>query len=135
MNARLGGVYDGWYIVGGAFVLQAAGFMLFAIHPAPWSLIAGSAIFGFTMGVVVILQPLVTAECFGRRTFGRVFGPIYLSIRIGSALGQVVIGVIYASVGEYRPAWIILSVMLALAAIGIRWAVVADAVRTPVAPK
>jgi len=123
-------------VAGGVFLLQAAAFMLFAIHPAPWSLIAGSAIFGFTMGVVVILQPLVTAKCFGQRTFGRVFGPIYLWIRIGSALGPVVIGVIYAAAGEYGLAWIILSAMLALAAIGIRWAVIADAglEKTPIAP-
>ncbi|MCG8543826.1 MAG: MFS transporter [Alphaproteobacteria bacterium] len=104
-------------------LLQAAAFTLFAVHPAPWSLIVGSGIFGFTMGLVVILQPLATAECFGQRSFGRVFGPIYMWVRVGSAIGPVIIGVIYAASGDYTAAWIVLALALLFAAISVRWAV------------
>jgi OFA family oxalate/formate antiporter-like MFS transporter len=110
-----------------AFLLQASGFLLFAVHPAPWSLVAGSAIFGFTMGICVILQPLATAECFGQQSFGRVFGPIYMWIRIGSAIGPLVIGLLYAANGRYTAAWLVLTAVLTLAAVTIRWA-------TPPAP-
>lgn len=109
------------------FLLQASGFLLFAVHPAPWSLVTGSAIFGFTMGICVILQPLTTAECFGQQSFGRVFGPIYMWIRIGSAIGPLTIGLLYAAKGNYTAAWLVLSAVLALAAVTIRWA-------TPPAP-
>jgi len=104
------------------FLLQASGFVLFAVHPAPWSLVLGSAIFGFTMGVVVVLQPLATAECFGQPSFGRVFGPIYMWVRIGSALGPMIIGFLFAATGDYRAAWITVALMLIAASIAIRWA-------------
>ena len=104
-------------------LLQALAFALFAVHPAPWSLIAGSGLFGFTMGLVVILQPLATAECFGQQSFGRVFGPIYMWARIGSAIGPVIIGVIYAASGDYTAAWIVLALVLLFSAISVRWAV------------
>jgi MFS family permease len=106
----------------GILLLEATAFVLFAVHPEPWALILGSAIFGFSMGLVVTLQPLTTAECFGERSFGRVFGPIYLWIRIGSALGPLIIGVLYAANGSYTAAWIVLAAMLVFAAIAIRWA-------------
>lgn len=109
------------------FLLQASGYLLFAVHPAPWSLVTGSAIFGFTMGICVILQPLATAECFGQQSFGRVFGPIYMWIRIGSAIGPLAIGLLYAANGSYTAAWLVLAAVLALAAVTIRWA-------TPPAP-
>jgi MFS family permease len=111
----------------GILLLEATAFLLFAFHPVPWSMVLGSAIFGFSMGLVVTLQPLTTAECFGQRSFGRVFGPIYLWIRIGSALGPLIIGVLYAANGSYTAAWIVLAIMLMLAAVAIRWA-------TPPAP-
>ncbi|MGD8810106.1 MAG: MFS transporter, partial [Gammaproteobacteria bacterium] len=111
----------------GILLLEATAFLLFAFHPVPWSMVVGSAIFGFSMGLVVTLQPLTTAECFGQRSFGRVFGPIYLWIRIGSALGPLIIGLLYAANGSYTAAWIVLAIMLMLAAVAIRWA-------TPPAP-
>lgn len=104
------------------FLLQASGFILFAVHSAPWSLVLGSAIFGFTMGVVVVLQPLATAECFGQPSFGRVFGPIYMWIRIGSAIGPLIIGLLVTATGDYRASWITVALMLIAASIAVRWA-------------
>ncbi len=114
-------------LASGILLLEATAFLMFAFYPVPWILILGSAIFGFSMGLVVTLQPLTTAECFGQRSFGRIFGPIYLWIRIGSALGPLIIGVLYAVNGSYTAAWIVLAVMLMIAAVAIRWA-------TPPAP-
>lgn len=110
-------------VASAVFLLQASGFVLFAVHPVPWSLVAGSAIFGFTMGLCVILQPLTTAECFGQRSFGTVFGPIYMWIRTGSAIGPLAIGLLFAATGTYTAAWLVLAAALTVAAISIRWAV------------
>jgi MFS family permease len=116
----------------GILLLEATAFLLFAFYPVPWSLILGSAIFGFSMGLVVTLQPLTTAECFGQRSFGRIFGPIYLWIRIGSALGPLIIGVLYAVNDSYTAAWIVLAVMLMIAAVAIRWATPPEPAASPV---
>jgi len=119
-------------IATGILLLEATAFLLFAFYPVPWTLILGSAIFGFSMGLVVTLQPLTTAECFGQRSFGRVFGPIYLWIRIGSALGPLIIGVLYALNDSYTAAWVVLAVMLIIAAVTIRWATPPEPAASPV---
>lgn len=117
-------------VASAVFLLQAAGFVLFAVHPVPWSLVAGSAIFGFTMGLCVILQPLTTAECFGQRSFGTVFGPIYMWIRTGSAIGPLAIGLLFAATGTYTAAWLVLAAALTVAAVSIRWAVAPESAET-----
>ena len=117
-------------VASAVFLLQASGFVLFAVHPVPWSLVAGSAIFGFTMGLCVILQPLTTAECFGQRSFGIVFGPIYMWIRTGSAIGPLAIGLLFAATGTYTAAWLVLAAALTVAAVSIRWAVAPGSAET-----
>lgn len=109
------------------FVLQAASFLLLACGSAPWSLITGAALFGLTMGIVVILQPLTTATCFGQHAFGRIYGPIYLGIRLGAALGPLLCGLLSATTGSYRLVWLLVAGGLGVAAVSIRWA-------TPPAP-
>jgi MFS family permease len=121
--ALLGNHWRPRHVAISVFMLQAAAFLLLATGNTPWSLIAGSAVFGFTMGIVVILQPLTTAECFGQRTFGRIYGPIYLGIRLGSALGPLLCGVISIAMGSYQLVWLLMAGGLLLAAISIRWAV------------
>jgi MFS family permease len=90
---------------------------------ATWVLAAGSVVFGLTMGIIVSIQPLVAADCFGRRSFGRIYGPIYLAIQIGTGLGSLVFGLTAAAFGSYRPVLAIVAVTLLLAAFGMRWAV------------
>ncbi|GIX47711.1 MAG: MFS transporter [Candidatus Tectimicrobiota bacterium] len=107
----------------GIFLLQAAAFGLLATTTAAWGLVLGSALFGFTMGIVVILQPLTTAQCFGQQAFGRIYGPIYLGIRLGSALGPLLCGLLSAAVGSYQPVWLLVAGGLLLAAFCSRWAV------------
>ena len=55
------------------------------------------------MGIIVSIQPLVAADCFGRRSFGRIYGPIYLAIQIGTGLGSLVFGLSATAFGSYRP--------------------------------
>jgi hypothetical protein len=74
------------------------------------------------MGLMVMLHPLATANCFGQKTFGRIYGPVYLGIRIGAAFGPLLMGLLYAQLGSYRPVWISVATTLGLAAVGIQWA-------------
>jgi MFS family permease len=99
------------------FALQALSFVILAFATSAIGMTIGSALFGLTMGVVVTLQPLLTAHCFGRVSFGRIYGPIYLSIRLGSALGPALVGGLLALSGDYFAAWMALAVSLAVALI------------------
>jgi hypothetical protein len=74
-----------------------------------------SAIFGLTMGIVVILQPLTTAKCFGQKAFGRIYGPIYMGIRIGAAIGPLLLGILSSARGHYQMTWFIVAAALGLA--------------------
>lgn len=99
------------------FALQALSFVVLAFAESSIDMTIGSALFGLTMGVVVTLQPLLTAHCFGRVSFGRIYGPIYLSIRLGSALGPALVGGMLALSGDYFAAWLALALSLAAALI------------------
>lgn len=105
------------------FLLQALGLALSALGEAKGVLIVGSALFGFTMGVIVILQPLITAQCFGQQAFGRIYGPIYLGIRLGAASGPLLFGVLATAMDHYRPVLLLVAAGLVLASFGVRWAV------------
>ena len=99
-----------WMIV--VFFIQAMAFMVLAVAASPVGLIIGSALFGLTMGVVITLQPLVTAFVFGRTSFGNVYGPIYLGIRIGAAVGPGLVGLAVAGLDGYPFVWTCLAVTL-----------------------
>jgi len=105
-----------------AFLLQASALLLSAFSNSSWTLVLGSAAFGASMSVVVILQPVVTAGCFGQRSFGHIHGPIYLGIRIGSAIGPLIFGVISVAAGSYQPALVLVAAGLLVAAVVLRWA-------------
>jgi MFS family permease len=106
----------------GIFALQAVGLLLSAVGAATWLLIAGSAAFGLTMGIIVSLQPVISAECFGRRSFGRIYGPLYLGVKIGSALGPLLIGLMATGMESYRLAWIVVAAGPFLATLLMPWA-------------
>jgi MFS family permease len=109
-------------IAAAMFVLQAAGLALSAIGGAAWVLVAGSIAFGLTMGIIVSIQPVVVADCFGRRAFGRVYGPIYLAIQLGTGFGSLVFGLTASAFGSYGPVLSVVAGTLLVAAFGMRWA-------------
>ena len=108
------------------FVIQAVSFLLLAIGSDPTLLLIGSALFGLTMGVIVVLQPLATASVFGQQAFGRIYGPIYMSIRIGSGAGPLLAGVLVAATGNYQAVWLLLAASLFVGCVGIFWAMSAS---------
>ena len=110
-------------LAAGVFLIQAVGLLLSALGDTQPLLVAGSALFGLTMGVSISLQPVITADCFGQRSFGRIYGPVYLAIQQGSAVGPLLIGLLVEMADSYRPALLLVSVGLLIAAIGIQLAV------------
>ena len=106
------------------FTLQAASFLVLATAAGEFALTAGSALFGLTMGIVVTLQPLTVAQTFGRTSFGQVYGPIYMAIRFGSALGPLLAGILLDLSGTYETAWLLQACCLAVAVLALRWATV-----------
>jgi hypothetical protein len=82
-------------------LLQGVAYLLFArAETAPW-LYAGSLCFGFAIGNLFMLQPLMIAEIFGIRSFGIVSGLLALLTQSLSALGPLALGLAAESQGGY----------------------------------
>jgi MFS family permease len=109
-------------IAAAMFLLQAVGVFLSAVGTTEWMLVLGSLLFGLTMGTTIALQPVIAAECFGRRSFGRVYGPIYLAIQLGTGFGPLFFGYTAAAAGGYGPGFLVAVAGLLLATLGSRWA-------------
>ena len=118
----VGGRWPSRQIAAAMFALQAIGLALTAVGSAPWVLVAGSITFGLTMGIVVSIQPVVAADCFGRRAFGKIYGLIYLAIQLGTGVGALVFGLTATALGSYGPILGVMAGALLLAAFGMRWA-------------
>ena len=85
----------------GSCLLQAAGVLASIALPIPVVLYASAGVVGLTIGIVVALHPLMTAEWFGVRSYGTVYGPAYLATQLGQAAGPLLVGVLVDLTGGY----------------------------------
>jgi MFS family permease len=68
-----------------------------------------AAIFGFSMGADYMLIPLVTAECFGTSSLGKLLALIIMGYSLGQWGGPWIAGRIFDARHSYDLAWPILS--------------------------
>jgi cyanate permease len=82
----------------------------------------GTFTFGLTMGSIIMMQSLITGECFGLMSFASVSGLAGLFTMSGAAFGPMLAGFIYDATGSYRLAFTIFAVLSILAMIVIYFA-------------
>ena len=58
--------------------------------------------FGFGMGGIVVLLPVVVGQYFGLVAFGTIMGVVSFAMSIGSSSGAVISGIIYDFFGNYE---------------------------------
>jgi MFS family permease len=89
-----------------AVVLLVAALALIALGacPAPTVLVGASILFGFTIGNVTTLSPIIVRREFGAASFGRVFGAASCGIQFATAFGPGFYGLLHDVFGSYRPA-------------------------------
>ena len=81
-------------------VLQALSLFLVAVSESPLTLGLSLALFGLSVGNLLMLQPLIVADRFGLLDYSRLFlGPI-CSASLGLQ-GPGVLGAIYGAVGNF----------------------------------
>ena len=64
-------------------------------------------IFGLGMGGVGALSPLVKADMFGLKQFGRIVGLMHVAVIVPVFLGPIMAGVIFDSTGTYNMMFVI----------------------------
>jgi predicted MFS family arabinose efflux permease len=74
---------------------------MLALAMEPSSLLAGTVLFGLTMGNSLMMHPLLLAERFGTREYGRIYSTSQLVTMIGVAGGPAAIGYMYEAAGGY----------------------------------
>ena len=99
-----GRLLGGW-IVGKVAIKQFALFIMglrilalvmLASGTGVWGLCIGLALFGCTVGNLLMLQPLLIAEAFGLREYARIFSVANLMSSWGTAAGPAVMGYVFA---------------------------------------
>lgn len=85
-------------------LLGAAIPLLYFAHNPIVALIFAT-MFGFSMGADYMLIPLVTAECFGVASLGKILALIIMGYSIGQWLGPWAAGRIFDHFHSYAPAW------------------------------
>lgn len=89
-----------------ALIVAATSFAAMGAFPISPVLIGANIIFGFTVGNVTTLSPIIVRQEFGAKAFGLVFGVASCAIKLVAALGPSFYGVLYDAFGNYIPALI-----------------------------
>jgi cyanate permease len=74
-----------------------------ALWPTVPVLIGASLVYGYGIGHITTLGPVLVRREFGAAAFGATYGTAASVIQFTSAFGPAVIGVLRDSFGDYRP--------------------------------
>lgn len=89
---------------------QSLALALLAVASSTAGLIAGTALFGVMVGNILMMQPLLLAEAFGTRDYGRIYSVSQFVSVIGVAGGPFVLGLIYEASGGYVLPYLVMAV-------------------------
>ena len=108
-SSTIGRLLGGWLMLWipsrpfalGLMVMQAAGLAVLAVAEDPAQILAGTVLFGVTMGNSLMMHPLLLAERFGTRDYGRIYSTSQLVTVVGVAGCPPLIGLLYEASGGY----------------------------------
>ncbi len=98
----------------GFALLQGFALLCIALAEQTALLFAGIIVFGMTIGNILMLQPLLIAERFGVRDYGRIYGRSQAIAIIGVAGGPLLLGWLFDVAGSYRWPYTIAAVLSAV---------------------
>jgi predicted MFS family arabinose efflux permease len=82
-------------------LIQALGLTALAFAGNGATILLSTVLFGCTSGSILMMQPLLLAEAFGLRHYGRIYSLSHFVGVFGSAIGPSVLGVLYEASGGY----------------------------------
>jgi MFS family permease len=84
-------------------IAQAMALLSLALWPTVPVLIVASLVYGYGIGHITTLGPIVVRREFGAAAFGTTYGTAASVIQLTSAFGPAIIGVLRDGFGDYRP--------------------------------
>ncbi|HLN08965.1 MAG TPA: MFS transporter, partial [Xanthobacteraceae bacterium] len=104
---------------------QCVALVVLALAAGRIPMLAGTALFGLTVGNVLMLQPLLLVDAFGTREYARIYSVSQLLTALGVAGGPALVGLIDEASGGYTLPYLVAAgtscvglVILALACAG-----------------
>lgn len=87
----------------GIMLLQALALLAIALWPSVPVLVAASLVYGYGIGHVTTLAPVVVRREFGAAAFGATYGSAATAIQLASAFGPALFGLLRDGFGGYGP--------------------------------
>jgi sugar phosphate permease len=107
------------YVAMACFGVQALAILLLLLNQSAFIIWSYVVLFGFGMGGIVVLLPLVVGHFFGLAAFGTIMGTIAFIQGVGSSSGALISGLIFDRMGNYQYALILFGCVYLLAIIAI----------------
>ena len=114
--------YDKRYVIMVCFLIQGIAIFTLAHCQHVVILYLGTLAFGLTMGNIIMMQSLITGECFGLVSFATISGLAGVFTMSGAAFGPSIAGLIFDATGSYQMAFTIFAAMSAVAIVVIYFA-------------
>jgi len=138
----LGTLLTGWWAdrSGGTmplalvYLLRGVGFaLLFLLGTNSVGMVVAMAVIGFSWSSTTPLTSALSANIYGRRSLGAIFGLMFAIMPIGNAIGAAATGFLFDQTGSYVPSLLIniaAGVIAALAVVRVRETPIFASVRT-----
>jgi len=94
----------------GLIVTQALALSLYASLHGQTALVANAALFGLTVGNLLMMAPLLIAEAFGLKAYGRLYSVNQFFMTAGVASGPALIGILEEATGGYGASFLLVAV-------------------------
>ena len=120
--AGVGGLFWGWmservpvrYAFAAVALVMAVSSALFLSVSSSGEALAVAALFGFSLGGIVVLPSVAFADYFGRSSLGTIRGVTEPFVSLGQAVGALLSGAIYDVSGSYHAAFLTFAALSAL---------------------
>lgn len=87
-------------------LLQGLSLVFLSVASSPVLLLLGAVLFGLSVGNVLMMQPLLLAEAFGTKDYGRIYSTSQFIGVLGVASGPALLGFLYEAGGGYTGAYL-----------------------------
>ena len=101
------------------YLLIGFSVLMLGLTNHPTTLWAFALVFGFSMGADYMLIPLVTAECFGTQSLGKILGLIIMGYSLGQWGAPWFVGKIFDASHSYQLGWRIMGGAAIVGAVGV----------------
>ena len=114
--ARLADRVDNRLYTAGMMLLATATLLVLALFPTPAVLVTASVVYGFTVGNITTMTPIIIRREFGAASFGAVYGAASMAVGLLSGLGPAFYGALHDALGGYGPVLLIAAAVEILSA-------------------